>query len=115
MKFILDTVIERLVELDQLPKHVSERHRFSAECAALGSETFLKRATPFLREYKGSSGPLISVSDLGLTKQRIVGIDLTGSEARPSGWCLLEDGKATTQRIGSDEDLIRLQWRPSQV
>ncbi len=117
MKFILDTVIERLVELDQLPKHISERYHFSGECAALGSETSLKRTTPFLREYIGSRGPLITVRDLRLTKHRIVGIDLTGSEARPSGWCLLEDCKAITQRIGSDEDLIRatMKAKPSLV
>jgi uncharacterized protein YprB with RNaseH-like and TPR domain/predicted nuclease with RNAse H fold/dephospho-CoA kinase len=105
MKFILDTVIERLVELDRLPRHLGERHRFSAECASLGSETFRRHAR-FVREYKGSRGPLITVDDLKIGKQRIVGIDLTGSEARPSGWCLLEDGRATTFRIGSDEDLI---------
>ena len=37
---------------------------------------------------------------------RIVGIDLTGSEDRPSGWCLLTDDHALTQRIRSDLDLI---------
>lgn len=104
MKFILDTVIERLVELDQLPRHIRDRYHFSDECAALDSEN---RTTPFLRAYRGNSGPLITIRDLGATKHRIVGIDLTGSQDRPSGWCLLEDGKATTQRIGSDEDLIQ--------
>jgi uncharacterized protein YprB with RNaseH-like and TPR domain/predicted nuclease with RNAse H fold/dephospho-CoA kinase len=117
MKFILDTVIERLVELDQLPGHVSARHHFSGECAALGSEASLRPTTPFLREYKGSCGPRITVHDLAIKKHHIVGIDLTGSEARPSGWCRLEDGKATTQRIGSDEDLIRatMEAKPSMV
>ena len=37
---------------------------------------------------------------------RIVGIDLTGSEARPTGWCLLEGFKAKTETISSDADLI---------
>lgn len=37
---------------------------------------------------------------------RIVGIDLTGSEARPTGWCLLEGFKAKTETISSDDDLI---------
>ncbi|MBC2664308.1 ribonuclease H-like domain-containing protein [Novosphingobium flavum] len=37
---------------------------------------------------------------------RIVGIDLTGSEARPTGWCLLEGAKAKTETISSDDDLI---------
>lgn len=37
---------------------------------------------------------------------RIVGIDLTGSEARPTGWCLLDGFKATTETISTDADLI---------
>lgn len=37
---------------------------------------------------------------------RIVGIDLTGSEARPTGWCLLEGFRAKTETISSDADLI---------
>jgi predicted nuclease with RNAse H fold/dephospho-CoA kinase len=41
-------------------------------------------------------------------RSRIVGIDLTGSEARPTGWCLLDGAKAKTQMISSDEDLIQL-------
>jgi uncharacterized protein YprB with RNaseH-like and TPR domain/predicted nuclease with RNAse H fold/dephospho-CoA kinase len=117
MKFILDTVIERLVELDQLPKHISERHHFSGGSLALCSEPFLKRTTPLMREYKGNRGPLITAQDLGVTKHCIVGIDLTGSETRPSGWCLLRDGRATTLRIGSDGDLIRatMEAKPSLV
>lgn len=37
---------------------------------------------------------------------KIVGIDLTGSEARPTGWCLLEGFRAKTETISSDVDLI---------
>lgn len=37
---------------------------------------------------------------------RIVGIDLTGSEARPTGWCLLEGCRAKTETISTDDDLI---------
>ncbi len=38
---------------------------------------------------------------------RIVGIDLTGSERRATGWALLEGCDATTKSIRTDEDLIR--------
>lgn len=38
---------------------------------------------------------------------RIVGIDLTGSERRATGWALLEGCTATTKSIISDADLIR--------
>ncbi|WP_082555342.1 ribonuclease H-like domain-containing protein [Devosia sp. Root635] len=37
---------------------------------------------------------------------RIVGIDLTGSEKRPTGWCLLDGSVAQTRSISSDEDII---------
>jgi uncharacterized protein YprB with RNaseH-like and TPR domain/predicted nuclease with RNAse H fold/dephospho-CoA kinase len=107
MKFILDTVVEQLLELGQFPKHISERHLFSGGYSALTTEALLSRTRHFVREYKGSPGPLITTRDLGVPKHCIVGIDLTGSEARPSGWCLLRDGRATTLRIGSDEALIR--------
>lgn len=37
---------------------------------------------------------------------RVVGIDLTGSEARASGWCLLEGARAKTSLFRSDEDIL---------
>lgn len=40
-------------------------------------------------------------------QSRIVGIDLTGSEARPTGWCLLDGSRAKTETISTDDDLIR--------
>ena len=36
----------------------------------------------------------------------VVGIDLTGSEARPSGWCELRGPVASTRMIASDDELI---------
>lgn len=38
---------------------------------------------------------------------KIVGIDLTGSEARPTGWCFLNGSKAKTDTISTDADLIQ--------
>ena len=48
---------------------------------------------------------------------RIVGIDLTGSEARPSGWCALEGCNATTRTIRSDTEMIDAiaDWAPHLV
>jgi predicted nuclease with RNAse H fold/dephospho-CoA kinase len=39
-------------------------------------------------------------------KSRIVGIDLTGSEARPTGWCILKGAKAYTETISKDQEII---------
>lgn len=37
---------------------------------------------------------------------RSVGIDLTGSEKRPSGWSLLENGWASTKALHTDEQIV---------
>ena len=41
------------------------------------------------------------------TPLRIVGIDLTGSEKRATGWALMEGTSVTTKSIRTDDDLIR--------
>ena len=49
----------------------------------------------------------ISMNDLGdLSEYRVVGIDLTGSEERASGWALTEGSNALTKRIFTDKELI---------
>ena len=52
-------------------------------------------------------GLLARVPEIG-RPPRIVGIDLTGSEERPSGWALLDGMTATTKRVKTDDDLIQL-------
>lgn len=39
-------------------------------------------------------------------KSKIVGIDLTGSEARPTGWCSLNGREAETCTISTDDEII---------
>lgn len=36
----------------------------------------------------------------------VIGIDLTGSEMRPSGWCTLRGNEATTCTVSSDDELL---------
>ena len=42
-----------------------------------------------------------------IPEPRIVGIDLTGSERRPTGWALLHGAQAETKSLATDEELIR--------
>lgn len=47
------------------------------------------------------------IKDCGLTKPaRVVGIDLTGSEARATGWALMDGAQAITKAIRTDAELI---------
>ena len=52
-----------------------------------------------------------------LSRLRIVGIDLTGSEARASGWCLLDGPQAQVAPVLSDDELIEktIRTRPRLV
>ena len=106
MKFVLDTVVERLIGRDELPKEVIPPHKFSGGPSNLDVDHLFSPTKIFVREYNGNCGPLVHVDELNVPRHRIVGIDLTGSESRPSGWSYLHDGQASTHRLGSDEDLI---------
>lgn len=48
---------------------------------------------------------------------RIVGIDLTGSESRGSGWCILEGNKAATEILFGDDQILEqtIEARPDLV
>lgn len=44
---------------------------------------------------------------LPASKSKIVGIDLTGSEARATGWCILDGTTVETEMISTDADIIK--------
>jgi uncharacterized protein YprB with RNaseH-like and TPR domain/predicted nuclease with RNAse H fold len=50
---------------------------------------------------------LLSTASRDSHTPRIVGIDLTGSERRATGWALLDGAVATTKAIRSDAELLR--------
>ena len=107
MKQIFDVAVDRLLEVNQLPLFPGGLHRFSKSSSTDSSSLLPITARGFVREYTGQAGPVIALGDLNLPSHRIVGIDLTGSESRPSGWCFIQNGQAVTRRIGSDEGLIQ--------
>ncbi|TXI40220.1 MAG: dephospho-CoA kinase [Nitrosomonas sp.] len=113
MKFIFDRVIELIAKQQKLPPQISEKFpKFFNRKESLPTS---KRSTHSLFKeisfspYKGDSGPKTKYENLFSTNTsllKVVGIDLTGSENKPSGWCLLDKTKATTHLIASDKDLI---------
>jgi uncharacterized protein YprB with RNaseH-like and TPR domain/predicted nuclease with RNAse H fold len=50
---------------------------------------------------------LVQQSAIENKAPRIVGIDLTGSEKRATGWALMDGASATTKSIRTDEELVR--------
>lgn len=71
-----------------------------------------KWAKPFL-VYKSKQGgspivtELLSSANGNGTLPRVVGIDLTGSAKRATGWAVLDGDIARTKRVSTDEEIIR--------
>jgi uncharacterized protein YprB with RNaseH-like and TPR domain/predicted nuclease with RNAse H fold len=66
--------------------------------------------TPSVRKHvPDSSKPLVArlIERSRTHAPRIVGIDLTGSERRATGWALLQGASAETKSIITDNDLVR--------
>jgi uncharacterized protein YprB with RNaseH-like and TPR domain/predicted nuclease with RNAse H fold len=112
MKIIFDRVVESFLGKKQFPLPAYTLHRFTKNKSTIewadtkpGINGGIK-----IHPYKGKHGPMISLKDLNLPQYlagfKVVGIDLTGSEVRPSGWCLLKGDHAITQRLGSDAEII---------
>jgi uncharacterized protein YprB with RNaseH-like and TPR domain/predicted nuclease with RNAse H fold/dephospho-CoA kinase len=113
MKFILDKVVERLLRKNNVPSTIRKDipQFFLRKEAGLPAA---KKVHPMLismsyRPYIGHSRPQITMSQLAVGRTRpfrVVGIDLTGSESRPSGWCLLDGAEAVTHIINNDDEII---------
>ena len=114
MKFIFDKVIDRLLKQlnvpasirKGIPKFFTKKESLPAETRTWTNSVFRSINVPL---YEGRSGPEITLEKLSINDThplRVVGIDLTGSESRPSGWCLLDGAEAATRTINTDNDLI---------
>jgi predicted nuclease with RNAse H fold len=126
MKFIFDKVVAKLVDERGVPKSIRDRIPKLAKPSKLKlvNDHSAKQAPAnsiHLVPYQGPHGPSIRLPDLipaaASASIRIVGIDLTGSEKRPTGWCLLDGNQVTTRCVRSDDDLISasMETRPHVV
>jgi uncharacterized protein YprB with RNaseH-like and TPR domain/predicted nuclease with RNAse H fold/dephospho-CoA kinase len=123
MKAIFDVVAERLITKQAIPAPATRR-------------AFSRLGSPHLKWVNGArasagaaqvplvigrQGPQITYEELvasgPATLVRTVGIDLTGSAARPSGWSLLDGPDAATICLRTDEEIIRhtMEARPDVV
>lgn len=113
MKFIFDTVLARIFDGDGLLAKVGypvKFYRGDGELLWASESKSQDRDRIFLPRFRGSVGPQVTYADLAhdtrTAKLRVVGIDLTGSEKRPTGWCSLAGREAATRLIRSDRELI---------
>lgn len=104
MRHILDEVLDKLVSnLDfWFANSRFSQHPYSVSgWAAHGME--LPVASRLNRPKNTFKSLFAETSSENAT---IVGIDLTGSETRPSGWCVLRGATAETEMIKTDDEMV---------
>jgi predicted nuclease with RNAse H fold/dephospho-CoA kinase len=101
---ILDEVMDRL---DVHPDLLFRRIRFAERAYATFTKAIPDR-TPQKRERQSSRSYTFDAIFRGTAAEiaSVIGIDLTGSEARPSGWCALRGKQAETCTVSSDDEMF---------
>jgi uncharacterized protein YprB with RNaseH-like and TPR domain/predicted nuclease with RNAse H fold/dephospho-CoA kinase len=105
MKFIFDKFVDKIFECDPTLAAWRAPIFFSNTTIA----TRRKRDHFRVVAFNGEIGSKIRYGDLICRRSnplRVVGIDLTGSENRPTGWCLLDGDQASTRLLRTDQELI---------
>jgi predicted nuclease with RNAse H fold/uncharacterized protein YprB with RNaseH-like and TPR domain/dephospho-CoA kinase len=101
---ILDQILDRLDFHPDLwfsrPKFFDRTHAIIS-CAANAAKD--KRAPRISRRARTFKTTLAGTP---ASEAVVVGIDLTGSEARPSGWCVLRGPHAETCTVSSDDEMF---------
>jgi uncharacterized protein YprB with RNaseH-like and TPR domain/predicted nuclease with RNAse H fold/dephospho-CoA kinase len=106
MREILDHVLCRLI-VD--PNFWSVKARFSMQpCSVWGWAAAEAELPTPLRLARPNNTFESSLGGTRAENATVVGIDLTGSETRLTGWCVLQGARAETGMIGSDEEIITL-------
>lgn len=101
---ILDEVLD---QLNVHPDLLLSRPRYGEDIQAL-----LAQAIPHFpgREDRQLSRSISTFARMfgGTPAERatVIGIDLTGSEARASGWCVMQGSRAKTLRLSTDEEIF---------
>lgn len=110
MKVIFDHVVRQVLHKREIPIPVREVHRFANGKRNLISNVRRDLSCDVVTVSPDQRRPNVTIESLGVLERdpqlRMIGIDLSGSERRPSGWCLLDGKVATTARLSTDAELI---------
>ena len=116
MKWILDVSTELYFKKEEIPKKIQKKPKFSKLVSkikwAKRKPAKLTSNRIFIPKFSGSNKPLITYGELNtihpLDDFCSIGIDLVSSEERETGFCVLKGHTATTCRVKTDDELIRL-------
>jgi uncharacterized protein YprB with RNaseH-like and TPR domain/predicted nuclease with RNAse H fold/dephospho-CoA kinase len=104
MKFLLDECVKKSIENLTPINKIVQPFIFSNYLSSL---SFENKNSIWIKQYNGNIGPVLSLKDIPKYENlNIIGIDLTGSEDKASGWCHLIYNRAITERICTNDELI---------
>ncbi|WP_407525990.1 ribonuclease H-like domain-containing protein [Lacibacter sp. MH-610] len=108
MKLLFDICIENALKNVPIIGNKITPYKFSGTKSKIQFTTKENQKNKiYIKEYKGKVGTAVKINDLPQHKDlSIVGIDLTGSEIKPSGWCHLLYNQAVTKQLLSDDELV---------
>lgn len=112
MKFIFDYAITKLFEKQSIPAAVAIPSQYSAlKSQVKWADRSDSTSGIWLSPYPETSKPLVTIDDLIYTDREprlsVVGIDLSGSEGKASGWCWLHGNQVVTKPLKTDDEIIR--------
>jgi len=109
MKAILDYCIKENFKNLKLKKYFNQPQKFHLKTLKLDKLEIKKTVQNALIPFDPKSTLKYKELFLKINKQiKIVGIDLTGSEERATGFCLMKNNNITTYRVNKDSEMIDL-------
>lgn len=118
MKAILDYTIKEIYKTSILKKYFKIPYKFTSKKSKLKKQEIKE----FVKNSKIPFDPKSTLKYNELSSRinrniKIVGIDLTGSEERLTGVCLMDNNNIETMQIGTDKDMIEciLKFKPDLV
>lgn len=110
MKHIFNASTERLLSEAGFPKELRPGEVFPVRADSESQAALERVIQRVVKPWPKTSERKLRLEDLVFVdrtpKLKVVGIDLTGSEKRPSGWCFLDGREVVTAALSGDEEII---------
>jgi uncharacterized protein YprB with RNaseH-like and TPR domain/predicted nuclease with RNAse H fold len=111
LQFIFDEVAQRAMTRLGAPESLIRERPCVQGINAIRWSTATRSSGIHVPAFKIEKKKLITADTLlmecGIENCRVVGIDLTGSAARPTGWSLLVGNTASVKSLSTDEDIVQ--------
>lgn len=110
MRHIFNASVKKIAQQSGLPIEEISLPTFHVESTAHSKSVLEAAINSVAKPWPRTAERKLRIEDLVYVDRnprlKVVGIDLTGSEKRPSGWCLLDGREVITASLSGDEEII---------